>query len=84
MTTIVVGSQVKADFASTRDTVEVRDEAGALLGFFAPVSKARADLVARAHAEYDPEEIRRRKQNTEGSVTTAELLARLAALEEKP
>ncbi len=82
MTAIVVGSSLKLEFASLSETVEVRDDSGNLLGFFAPASKSRAELLALAHADFDREEIARRKQNTAGAVTTAELLARLTALEE--
>jgi hypothetical protein len=83
MKAIVVKSPWEAQFASTSETVEVRNEAGALLGFFAPASLSGAALRARMYADYDAEEIKRRKQETDGSVTTAELLAQLAALEEK-
>jgi hypothetical protein len=61
--------------------VEVRDVAGAVLGFFAPASMQLARLYAQAAARIDPDEIKRRKESGGRTYTTQEVLDHLRSLE---
>jgi hypothetical protein len=60
---------------------EIRDAAGAVVGFFAPVSMDRAHLYAQAAAQIDPQEMRRRKEAGGKTHTTQEIVDHLQSPE---
>lgn len=63
------------------DAAEILDEAGQIIGYFTPASASDDDFYARAIARVDPDEIARRKADNRKGSTTAEILARLKAME---
>ena len=71
MTTFNVNPGDAAKLSSAAGLVEVCDEAGRVLGFFAPVSMELADKYAQAAAQLYPVKQRRSK-------TTAEVLEQYA------
>lgn len=60
---------------------EIRDAAGGLIGYFSPATKAASAVYAQAAAEFDLDELQRRKQSREKGLTTQQVLAHLKSLE---
>lgn len=69
-------------FAEFPGPVEICDDAGFTLGYFQPALKTEppeSPHYALLEAQFSPEELERRRQET-GGISTAELLAKLRSL----
>jgi hypothetical protein len=81
MRSLTVDGAVLAVLSQADGLTEIRDAAGRVVGFLAPVSVERAHLYAEAAARIDPTAIRRRKEAGGQTYTTREVLARLQSLD---
>ncbi len=78
MSSIIVDPAMGQKLANVFHTVELRDESGAVLGYFSP--KIDPSQWEGTEPEISEEEIRRRVQSKEPRYTTAEVLAYLEKL----
>jgi len=82
MQAIVATGTTKDSLICADSLVEVRDEKGIVIGFFAPVSLEHAPRYAEAAAALDP--IMAKRASKEGPVrSTAEVHAYLSTLESR-
>jgi hypothetical protein len=81
MTSLTVNDQLLAVLNEAKGLSEIRDSAGNVVGFFAPVAVKDAQRYALAAAHIDPARVQRAKEETGPGRTTAEVLERLASLE---
>lgn len=82
MQSIVATDAVKETFAGAKSLVEVRDSAGVVIGFFAPVALEHAARYAEAAAAIDP--LASKRQTKSGlTMTTPEVLNFLQTLESR-
>jgi hypothetical protein len=81
MITLTADDTLLAVLKQTKGLAEIRDSAGTIVGFFAPVEMDRAHLYAQAAAQTDPQEIKRRKEAGGKTHTTQEVLDHLKSLE---
>lgn len=81
MTTVTVNPAQAEALKVTGELVQICDETGAVLGFFAPLKmeyvKEYAEMAARSYSLWGPDGPPRR------SMTTDEVLAHLQSLERK-
>jgi len=70
-----------AVLGQAKELAEVRDASGKVVGFFAPIAQPQASAYANAAAHIDFAAIQRAKESKGPNRTTAEVLARLDALE---
>ena len=77
MVQVIANDAVRALFGELKETAEIRDEHGGLVGYFLPAASDEARLRQKVMAQYDPAEIARRKASGEPGRTTAEVLERL-------
>jgi hypothetical protein len=73
---------MKDSLRELKSLVEVRDEAGIVIGFFAPVALEHAARYAAAAAAIDPMAAKRAAKEGPGK-TTAEVLDYLHTLEQR-
>lgn len=78
MNTFTVHPSVQQSLASLSGLTEVRDSAGAVIGYFSPASKQSSEACSQAAAHFDPEEMKRRKASNEQGSTTSQVLNRIA------
>ena len=81
MNAITVGLALHQTLESLEGLTEIRDADGNLLGYFSPAARDTAAVYSQAAAQFDPEEMKRRKESSEKGQTTAEVLAQLKSLE---
>jgi hypothetical protein len=81
MISLVADEAMLAVLRHANEVAEIRDSAGAIIGFFAPVSLEHAHLYAKAAAQINPQEIQRRKDKQGKYYTTQEVLDHLKSLE---
>lgn len=81
MNAIVADPQMIARLGGIVEPVDICDSSGKLLGRFTPSCAAEAQLYERARKLFDPAELRRRNEDSAPGITTAELLAKLEALD---
>ena len=84
MNTVTVDPSLQQSLAALPGLTEVRDSAGAVIGYFSPASKqspsaTEAAAYSQAAAHFDPEEMKRRKASNEQGCTTNEVLNRIAS-----
>jgi hypothetical protein len=82
MQSIVASGAMKESLRDAKTLVEVRDEQGAVIGFFAPVALEHAARYAEAAAAMDPMAAKRAAKEG-GGKTTAEVLDHLRSLESR-
>jgi hypothetical protein len=84
MSTVTADRALETQLAKLKGLTEVRNSEGSVLGHFLPaLSKEELKLYLKVLAEYDPEEIQRRKAVGGTGRTTQEVLARLQSLEKR-
>ena len=81
MNTVTIDPSLQQSLAALPGLTEVRDSAGAVIGFFSPASKQLADAYAQAASHFDPEEMKRRKAANEPGISTSDVLNRIASQE---
>ena len=81
MLTLTAPEPVRTFLQQAKSLTEIRDAAGNVIGFFAPVSVERAHLYAQAASQIDPQEMHKRKEAGGKTHTTQEVLDHLKALE---
>ena len=81
MTSLTADAAMAAVLGQVNELAEIRDASGKVIGFFAPVAIEHARNYANAAAHFDPEEIKRAKEEKGPGRTTAEVLSRLKSLE---
>jgi hypothetical protein len=84
MNTFTADHSLQQSLAKLPGLTEVRDSAGAIIGFFAPASKqlpspSEAAAYTQAAAQLDPDEMKRRKASNEPGQTTSQVLNRIAS-----
>ena len=84
MNTVTVDSSLQQSLACLPGLTEVRDSAGAVIGYFSPASKEsslapQAAAYSQAATHFDPEELKRRKASNEQGSSTSEVLKRIAS-----
>jgi hypothetical protein len=77
MVQVIANDAVRVLLEGLKETAEIRDEKGGLVGYFLPAASEEALLRQKVLAEYDPAETARRKASGEKGHTTAEVLERL-------
>jgi hypothetical protein len=80
MTTFTVDSSIGTLLENFHEVTQIRDESGKLIGTFTPARQEKTALYEYVAANFDPEEIKRRKNSKEPRLTTAEVLAHLESL----
>ncbi|HUG89189.1 MAG TPA: hypothetical protein VML55_00040 [Planctomycetaceae bacterium] len=80
MVSITADSSIQAELERLEETVEIRDRSGRLIGYFTPAAVREADLYRRARQHFDPEELKRRKNEPHESYTTSEVLEYVRSL----
>jgi hypothetical protein len=84
MATFTLDSALEGVFGKFDDVTQIRDTSGKLIGTFTPAKQQpKSALYEYVAANFDPEEIKRRKNSTEPRLTTPEVLAHLESLEPK-
>jgi len=62
---------------------EIRDSQGRVIGYFSPATTDKVSAAyAQAAAQFDAEELKRRKQSGDKGLTTTEVLDQLKSLEQ--
>jgi hypothetical protein len=84
MNQITVDELSLGQFRSVEKLAEVRDAAGNVVGYFAPVGDPETALQFRRLALYDPAEIARRKANPGKGLTTKQVFEHLMTLTTDP
>jgi hypothetical protein len=84
MNSVTVDSSLQQSLTSLPGLTEVRDSAGAVIGFFSPASKqsspaSQAAAYSQAAAHFDPEELKGRKASNEQGNSTSQVLNRIAS-----
>lgn len=77
----ITDEAVLAFLLALKDKTTLLDPNGKAIGHFHPIDQKDDELYAQALRFYDKEELDRRKANPGKKYTTAEVLARLHALE---
>jgi hypothetical protein len=80
MKVLTVNQDVLRLFQPATSLAEVRDAQGTIIGFFVPASVEHACEYAQAAAHFDPQELRRRRESSEKTFTTREVLEHLDSL----
>jgi hypothetical protein len=80
MIQVTADESVKALLGTLEQAAEIRDDGGTLLGYYTPAKVEAERLRQKIRAEFDPEEIARRKASKERGLTTAEVLEYLRSL----
>lgn len=83
MTSIIADSHVQAALGGFVEPVEIHDASGKLLGTFMPASKDIKWAYEYVRSIADPVEWQRRRESNDKGITTAEMLAKLNALESR-
>jgi hypothetical protein len=83
MNAIVADPHMIATLGGIVEPVDIRDSSGKLLGRFTPACADDARLYEQARKLFDPAELRRRNETNAPGITTAELLAKLEALDSR-
>lgn len=81
MKSLTANDSMTAFLSKAQELTEIRDAQGKILGFFAPVALEHADRYALGAAQFNPQEIQRRKDQNLPGKSTAEVLAHLSSLE---
>lgn len=81
MIKVTADSAMRDALGNFKQPVEIRDADGKLIGYFAPASRPDSQVYSQAAANFDPEEMKRRKHSGEAGCTTGELLERLRSSE---
>ncbi|RIK77422.1 MAG: hypothetical protein DCC68_17315 [Planctomycetota bacterium] len=81
MTSIIADSHLIAALGSLAEPVEIHDPSGKLLGHFTPACIDERSLYEQARKQFDPGELNRRNTTNGPGIATADLLAKLNALE---
>ena len=81
MNTLTVDTSLQQSLSSLPGLTEVRDSRGAILGYFSAASQKSPEAYVQAAAQFDCEEMKRRKQSNEKGRTTSEVLKRIEAME---
>ena len=76
MSTITANPAVEALLGGLGEPTEIRDASGHLMGYFTP-RVCRQALYDEAKAQFDPVEMKRRKDMRDAGYTTAEVLEHL-------
>lgn len=79
MNTFTADTSFKQSLLTLPGLTEFRDSQGMVLGYFSPASHEAAEVLVQAAAQFDPEEMKRRKLSNEAGRTTSEVLNRIAA-----
>jgi hypothetical protein len=79
MNTFTADPSLQASLAKLPGLTEVRDVGGNLLGYFSPALHSSPEAYARAAAQFDPQEMKRRKSSNEPGRITSEVLNRIAS-----
>ena len=80
MSHVPLDAKTVAALIADKKLVAVTDEAGQVVGYFAP-AMSREEMARRHLGLPDPEAVRRQRETPEKTYTTAEVKAHLAALE---
>ncbi|MGE3807688.1 MAG: hypothetical protein AB7K24_23750 [Gemmataceae bacterium] len=83
MNSVTIDEASRVALGQAKDVIEVRDRAGQVLGYFAPIARRNAALLAEALAHCDLEELKRRRNSTESGIPTATVLKRLEILQQE-
>lgn len=81
MTSVTVDEKLAGSLVASGSLVEVKDAAGTVIGFFAPVTMELADKYAQAAGRYYP--IKDLPKPVGKAYTTAEVLEHLRSLGQK-
>jgi hypothetical protein len=81
MVIAVVDRAVQDWLVTLRDETEIVDDQGRLLGRFVPADASLDEMYREAATQFDPEEIRRRKDSGEPAYPLAEIMQRLNSSE---
>jgi predicted phosphoribosyltransferase len=81
MNTFTADTSLQQSLANLSGLTAVRDSQGVVLGYFSPTSHQMPEAYVQAAAQFDPDEMKRRKASLEAGGTTAEVLGRIAELE---
>jgi hypothetical protein len=81
MSQIALDPSLKARLNGLNEKVELRDEAGKLVGVFLPADAYLKYLYATVEIPFTDEEIQQMWQDTEGTCTLAEIWSRLGVKE---
>lgn len=81
MVAVTVDSKIRSQLADAASQIEIRDESGALLGYYTPAWLGSAEDYRRARESVDRAELERRKTSNEPCYSTAEVLEYLSSLE---
>ena len=82
MNTLTADTSLQQSLSTLPGLTVVRDSEGAVLGYYSPASHKTPEAYAQAAAQFDPDEMKRRKLSNEKGRTTSDVLSRIAALEE--
>lgn len=77
---VTVDSRIRSQLADAVSQIEVRDESGALLGYYTPAWLGTAEDYRRARESIDRAELERRKASNEPGISTSEVLEYLKSL----
>jgi hypothetical protein len=80
MSVITVSPAVEALLSKLDEPTEIRDANGNLIGNFTP-ARFQAKVCHEAAAQFDPQEMKQRKESHQRGYTTGEVLAHLRTLE---
>lgn len=82
MSSLIVSGIFQEMLAKASEVTEIRDPAGALLGFFTPQTTVDTSLYQKARALFDVAEMKQRLRDEEGKGSSlADMMNRLKALE---
>ncbi len=82
MNTITADAGIQTVLARLKGLTEIRDGQNKVLGYFLPaMPREELLLYLKVLGEYDPEEIKRRKESQEKGYTIEEILEYLESLE---
>jgi hypothetical protein len=81
MNSLIVDDRILAALQGAKGVTEIRDANGTTVGFYTPAAIPNAASFAKILGPAGPEELKRRKESNQKGSTTAEVLARLQALE---